>query len=402
MRRAATVQSIPVAITVVPRVVSVVITSPAETNPQVEVGSGLQFEAEARDANGAAIPGAVLTWSASDTTIATLDASGLAVGRSPGLTTVRAASGNVISPQVLLRVVPATQIPATIAIVSPASPANLVAGDSLQFIAEVRDTHGAVIPNAVVAWESSDNNIARIAFSGMALGLAPGSADIRAEIDTLHSPPVRLQVTAPPVASVVITGPASPRVAVSASIQFTAEARDALGRPIAGATFTWASENQSVAVIAAASGRATGIALGTSNIRATSGGVESPPVLLTVAAPPPSYAQIQNIWNTQCTSCHGFNGQPESWCGLVLEPGRRAELRTAESLARQTGRSRQQLSLHQARGSLPLGTLPAIPHAGRRRPVGHAAADGARLDRSRRATLTKAGSGRRVRSQTGA
>lgn len=57
-------------------------------------GATRQFTATARDQNGVAMSGIVFTWRSSDTTVATVDATGLARARSPGLTTISAAASS--------------------------------------------------------------------------------------------------------------------------------------------------------------------------------------------------------------------------------------------------------------------------------------------------------------------
>ncbi len=85
-----------------------------------------------------------------------------------------------------------------------------------------------------------------------------------------------------PVATVTVTpNPAS--VAVSATRVFTAVPQDAAGTTVT-TTFTWASSDRAVATIDAATGIATGLALGTTTISATSANGIIGSAILTVAA----------------------------------------------------------------------------------------------------------------------
>lgn len=91
--------------------------------------------------------------------------------------------------------------------------------------------------------------------------------------------------TAPPaVASVVITAPvAAPSLqTLTRTVQFTAAARDASMTPIAGASLSWSSSNASVASVSG-TGLVTAVGNGTTQVTASSGGVTSPALTVTVA-----------------------------------------------------------------------------------------------------------------------
>jgi len=90
----------------------------------------------------------------------------------------------------------------------------------------------------------------------------------------------------PAVARVEVL-PASATIDAGAQQQFTAKAYDAANNEIPGVIFTWHSSNTAVATIDQ-NGLATGISAGTTEIRATGRGVQSPAAVLTVnpVAPP--------------------------------------------------------------------------------------------------------------------
>src|SRR5436190_50024 len=77
-------------------------------------------------------------------------------------------------------------------------------------------------------------------------------------------------VTQLPVASVTVT-PATASVMVGQAAQFTAIPKDANGFALAGRVVTWSSNNTAVATVNA-SGLATGVAVGSATITATSEG----------------------------------------------------------------------------------------------------------------------------------
>src|SRR5579885_1923491 len=84
-----------------------------------------------------------------------------------------------------------------------------------------------------------------------------------------------------PTISTITVSPASPSIAVGATQQFTATAKDSSGNTISGVTFSWSSTNTSVATINS-SGLATATLAGTTQITAAVGNVASAPDTLTV------------------------------------------------------------------------------------------------------------------------
>lgn len=73
----------------------------------VEAGATFRFAARATDAQGAAIPGAEVTWSVADRSVATVDATGQATAIATGATEVRASSGEVSGTATLEVYIPA-------------------------------------------------------------------------------------------------------------------------------------------------------------------------------------------------------------------------------------------------------------------------------------------------------
>jgi len=219
--------------------------------------------------------------------------------------------GEVVSPR--------PPVVAQVVITSHADTVLATVASSVQFTAEAREAGGAPIANATIQWSSSAVNVAPVDATGRAVALTVGITEIRARSGSIQSAAVvlRVQPTRPVVASVSITGPM--QVNVGSMAAFTAVASDAGGAPIAGAVFAWSSSNTNVASVNA-NGVATGLAPGSTDIRATSESIESPPSMLTVVAPVPSFAaDIQPILHPTCTAtnCHGGSFPQE---GLDLRP----------------------------------------------------------------------------------
>jgi uncharacterized protein YjdB len=80
----------------------------------------------------------------------------------------------------------------------------------------------------------------------------------------------------------VQVSPTAASIAVGETQQFTATVRDRFNNPISGLAFSWASSNPAASTINIASGLATGVAFGTTQITASTLGIISSPVTLQV------------------------------------------------------------------------------------------------------------------------
>ena len=82
-------------------ILTVVITAPKST---IAVGETLQLTAIARDVNGLTLPNAKITYSASPTSVISVNETGLVTGIGPGMGSVTATSGNVTSQPIAITV----------------------------------------------------------------------------------------------------------------------------------------------------------------------------------------------------------------------------------------------------------------------------------------------------------
>lgn len=77
------------------QILTVTITAPKQT---IAVGETLQLTTIARDVNGVTVPNAEITFTASPTSVISVNASGLVTGVAPGTGSITAKSGNATSP----------------------------------------------------------------------------------------------------------------------------------------------------------------------------------------------------------------------------------------------------------------------------------------------------------------
>ncbi len=179
--------------------------------------------------------------------------------------------------------------------------ASIANGTSVQFtaIGFFDDTSTQDLTDTAT-WASSATAIATVsnapASNGLATGRAQGTSNITASVligtTKVTSAPVTLTVTPVTLMSIAIT-PANPSVAKGAAINLIATGTftDGTTQVLTGTQVTWASAAVATATVSNAAGqrgRATGMALGTVEITATSSaasGSKVGRVTLTVTAP---------------------------------------------------------------------------------------------------------------------
>lgn len=129
---------------------AVTVTIEDPVSSEIEEGTTLQLV-------GAASDGSELTWTSSDETKATVDATGLVTALAAGAVTITATSGEA-SASVELTVKSAV-VPVTVTITEPAS-TDVVNGTTLQLV-------GAASDGSTLTWTSSDNTIATVDSTGL-------------------------------------------------------------------------------------------------------------------------------------------------------------------------------------------------------------------------------------------
>jgi hypothetical protein len=210
-------------------VASVQISAPASS---VQVNGTLSFAAVARDASGAVVPGATVSWSSSAAAVATVSPSGTVRGVSVGTTVISASAGGVTS-TVSVSVTP-DDTPASLTIAST-SPVILVSGVSLPLVVTVRAADGHVIASPQVTVTSSDNAVASF-LNGAILAGKVGTAVI-AVSSGVASASITVQViVGPPALLVMRTQPAGTTVGVPLTTQPVLEITDRAGN-VANAQF---------------------------------------------------------------------------------------------------------------------------------------------------------------------
>ncbi|HEY2379357.1 MAG TPA: Ig-like domain-containing protein, partial [Gemmatimonadaceae bacterium] len=233
--------------------------------PSLGVGQSTQAVATLRDAAGNVLTGRAISWSSSNSTVATVDVNGLVSSVAAGSTNITATSEGVTGSASL------TVTPTPVASVSVAvSPDTLTSGQTAQASAILKDASGNVLTGRTVTWSSSNLVAASVSATGLITALAAGTTTITATSGGV-SGSVQVVVMVVPVASIgVALGATS--VIVGGTTQANAVLKDASGNVLTGRTITWSSSNTAVATVNS-SGLVTAVGAGSANIVATSGGI---------------------------------------------------------------------------------------------------------------------------------
>jgi trimeric autotransporter adhesin len=246
-------------------------------------GNTAQLSAVPEDASGNAMSGVSLTWTSSNTAIATVS-SGTVTLVKQGTATITVAGAGVVATAAVT-----VNAPAVAAItLSPASVTG-VPGNTKQLAAAAQDASGNAISGATVTWSSSSPATATVSSSGLVTLVKPGTATITAASGTVTAT-AAVTVNAPAVAAIALS-PASVTGVPGNSKQLTATAQDASGNTMSGATVTWSSSSSATATVSS-SGMVTLVKQGTATITAASGSVTATAAVTVNAAAPPAVASV--------------------------------------------------------------------------------------------------------------
>lgn len=263
------------AITVTARPVSLVRVTPGSAS--IPVTGSITLRAEALDATGAPVLGRAIAWTSSNETIAVVSAGGVVAGIGVGSVTISATVDGRTGTSVI------TVAPQAVASVTISPDADtIVVGRRVTFRATPLDANNLPLAGRTVEWTSSDPAIATVSSAGEVLGLAAGSAKIRASIEG-KSAEGSIVVSPVLVATVTVT-PANPTLSVGQTLGMTAIMRDAAGNILSGRTVSWAAPAGGIVTIDA-QGVVTAVASGSETITATSEGVHGTTVISVSAIP---------------------------------------------------------------------------------------------------------------------
>lgn len=218
----------------------------------VAVGDTRLLAATVRSATGTVLWGRTLTWTSSDTTIAVVNAAGLAIPVARWDDVVRdvtiTASVDGVSGSAILTVRPAAvgQI-----VITPG--AGTIASGGFGAVTGVAKTiSGVVLPGRTITWESSDSTMLAVSPIGtLTAGIVTSAAAVPVTITATadgFSETAIFSVLPSAVASIELNAD-SLALFPRATSQLTATLRNAAGTPLTGRAITWTSQDPTVVVV---------------------------------------------------------------------------------------------------------------------------------------------------------
>ncbi|HLM18047.1 MAG TPA: Ig-like domain-containing protein [Acidimicrobiia bacterium] len=306
--------------------VASVFVSPSSVS--IAAGQTAQLTGTAYDVNGNPIEGRNVSWSSSNANVASIDNNGLLTAVAVGEAEITAnASGRKTAVPVTVTARSSNPSGAAVASVTVSlnSP-SLVAGQSTQANATLKDAGGAVLTGRSIVWTSSDAHVANVNGSGLVTAVQAGTVTITATAEG-KSGNAPLGVTAgsgtsAPVASVTLSVASSINVGQTAQASVTL--KDASGNVLTGRPIYYVSSDAAIASVSS-SGLVSALKGGSVTITASSEDKTANAVVTSVA-PKPAVKSITLMANastlnvgelTQVTAIpKDVNGSPIS--GLTV------------------------------------------------------------------------------------
>ena len=302
-----------VTVTLVP--VASVTVSP--TSLTLNPGGSAQLTATPRDAQGSVLTGRTVTWSTSNSAVAIVSSAGVVSAGVTGNATITANVGGASVGVPVTVVAVGDPVPS----ITPAS-GSIVAGQTLQLTAEMRDAGGAVVPGVTFTWSTNNSAVATVSSSGLVTGVNAGIVTISATAQG-KTATASITVTPVPVASVTVA-PSSATLVPGQTTQLVATARDAGSNVLTGRLVVWSSTNAFVAAVSS-SGLVTAQGAGSAIITASVEGqsasssitVTVAPVASVVVAPSTVALFVGDATTLTATSRDAagtvLTGRPVSW-----------------------------------------------------------------------------------------
>ena len=230
------------------------------------LGDATQLTATARDVSGNDVPDAVFTWTSSDVSIATVDASGVVTAIGNGLATITVTADNVFAAAALAVAQAVTRVAVT-----PGTDTLTSIGASRLFSAVAFDANDSTVANAVFLWLSSNHIVAIVDTAGLATATGEGTVTITAAAQGI--PGHAVLTVRIPVAAVAVE-PDTVGVLVGDTVQLFAIVTDADSTVRTDRAVTWSSSNTLVVTVTPTDSGAllAGIGRGAATITATSEG----------------------------------------------------------------------------------------------------------------------------------
>ena len=273
--------------------------SPASAT--ITAGTTQSYTATGYYSNGSVVPNFNVTWTSSNTSIATIDpASGIATGVAAGTSSVTASALGLTSPTATLNV----QQLVSVGITPTNSSVPLGTTQQLMATAIYKNPDGSTAMGTAgaitsqVEWTSGSTSVATFNATtpGLATGLSEGTTLVKASFDGVTGT-TNLTV-GPPVPQAILISAVTSSIAVGNSLAVTAEEAWTDGsKHVPSGSVVWTSDTPTVANIIANStptALAAGFAPGSAHITATEGSLTPATTALAVVTGSTHFAYVSN------------------------------------------------------------------------------------------------------------
>lgn len=270
----------------------------------VGIGQSANLTSVPRDTYGNTVTVPV-TWTSQSPSVVSVDGAGQVTGVSSGLAVIEASLGEVVGSAEVT--VPSTA-PGSISAISGGSQTATVGATLPQPLGvRVLSTGGDPMEGIAVQWAvtrgggnvsatSTRTNASGEAQVSWTMGTTAGAGEVTASVSGLSPQVFNATATAGPVASVVVS-PDPATVVAGKTLSFSASATDAFGNALSPSV-SWSSSDESVAMINASSGIATGMVAGSAIITALAGGVSGSASLTVNPVPAPTAVSDLTVEST--------------------------------------------------------------------------------------------------------
>jgi uncharacterized protein YjdB len=296
--------------TVSKKVIRVTAISVSPSTVSLYPGSTSPLSAIAKDSVNQAVTGQSISWTSSNTKVATVSASGIVTAIAIGSAVISAQVGTSAGTVTGTANISVVQAPVTAVSVSPKTVSTTIGAKS-QLTATATTASGTVVTNVTPTWSSNNTAAATVSSTGMVTGVSAGTATVTVSVSGLTATAsVSVAGAAPAAVASVTVSPATVTLAVGATQQATATDKTSSGATTTGTATTWATSNTGVATVSS-SGVVTGVSAGTATIFGTSSGeygTMAVTVTSTTSTPSPSSA----AWPNQPSGMTEFTNRPYS------------------------------------------------------------------------------------------
>ncbi len=316
-----------------PTPVATSLTVAPSSHTLASIGATVQLTATVRDQNNNPMTGQTVSWTSSNTAVATVNGNGLVTAVSNGTSQITARAGNASGTS---NITVAEPVPTRIA-VTPSSHTLEAIGETVQLRATVRDQRNNTMSGQTITWSSGDEAVATVDGNGLVTAVSNGMAEITAKSGSL-SATAAITVAQRPVT--ITIAPSYPKLnAPGLTIQLEATVLDRNEVPVEGLTVSWHSSNPEVATISA-DGLLTAVGPGLTQITASVPGLEHS-TTAKVELPSPDRSVLIALYNAMDgpnwkRQRNWLSEEPiETWQGVVADPAGRVRrlLLTGNSLS---------------------------------------------------------------------